>query len=247
MKRRNKHAMKKYIGSAVAVVGAAAVIGTGFVYSNLNETVNAMYAPLSHKSADRESLSTLISDKKAINIMLVGVNPSDSKADVALLAVSPEKGTATSVNVPTKVTEASYAAGGVNAVAEKINAKYGIPVDAYMSININKLPVSIDRVGGIEVNGTHMNGTAATEYVKDAPESVRQAREQAVLRGLLKKTISPATVVNKSFLDSLGSEMQTNFTMSDMTSFATGYHKAVNNIKTVETVDIASVVNSVLK
>ena len=58
----------------------------------------------------------------------------------------------------------------------------------------------------------------------------RQVRNRLLVMALLKKSISPSTLVNNSFLNSISNEMQTDLTMEQMYKIGMDYRRATNNL-----------------
>lgn len=58
----------------------------------------------------------------------------------------------------------------------------------------------------------------------------RQVRNRLVVMALLKKSISPSTLVNTGFLKSISDEMQTDLTMNQMYKIGMDYRHATDNL-----------------
>ncbi len=113
------------------------------------------------------------------------------------------------------------------------------------------LKKAIDQVGGIDVTSPlifnnmgysfvkgqtyHMNGKKALAFAQlrhgdPRQDYGRQERDRLVIMALLKKSVSPSTLLNSSFLNSISSEMQTDLNMNQMYKIAMDYRKATENI-----------------
>ena len=58
----------------------------------------------------------------------------------------------------------------------------------------------------------------------------RQDRDRRVVAALLKKSVSPQTLLNDKFLKSISNEMQTDLTMGQMFTIAKDYRQATDNV-----------------
>ncbi len=80
-----------------------------------------------------------------------------------------------------------------------------------------------------------MNGKKALAFVQlrhgdPMQDYGRQVRNRLLVMALLKKSISPSTLVNNSFLNSISNEMQTDLTMEQMYKIGMDYRRATNNL-----------------
>ena len=152
---------------------------------------------------------------------------------------------------PAKINSA-YTYGGVKEAINSVESHFKIPIDYYFLINMGGLEKAINDVGGVTVTSPltfsylganfvkgqaqHMDGSTALKFTRMRYQDPRgdygrQERQRLVITALLKKSISPTTVLNKDFLDSVSSQVKTDLTLNDMKELAFGYRKATKNIK----------------
>lgn len=150
----------------------------------------------------------------------------------------------------TKMNSA-YTLGGVSETIKTLDKYYSVPIDGYIMINMGGLEKAIDQVGGIDVTSPltfnnmgyhfqegqtyHMSGKKALAFAQlrhgDPNQDYgRQVRDRLVVMALLKKSISPATLLNTKFLNSISNEMQTDLTMNQMYKIGMDYRKATDNL-----------------
>ncbi|EAC3456725.1 hypothetical protein VV27_14510 [Listeria monocytogenes] len=152
---------------------------------------------------------------------------------------------------------AAYAYGGVK-MTQNTTMRFlnGIPFNYYIKINMEGFKDLVNSVGGINVyNSTegisynnkefkkgalHLNGEEALQYVrirKTDPNGDfgRQKRQQDAIIAVSKKLLSTDTVFRlNEILDSVGNNIETDFTMTDITKIAQNYGTAVNNVTNIE-------------
>jgi len=103
--------------------------------------------------------------------------------------------------------------------------------------NSNKFEHSDDNGQTWSKSKTKMNGDAALAFSRmryDDPEGAygRQIRQRIVLEGLIKKSANVSTLLNEKFMSTISSNVRTDLTFGDMTTMASKYIKAKNNIVT---------------
>lgn len=142
-----------------------------------------------------------------------------------LLAVRPLPGTVSVLSIPRDlwVTIPNYGENRINAAhffgegeqsgngpqlaVSTIEANFGVPVDHYIRIQLEKFPMIVDAMGGVEVQletnmagypaGTHLlNGTQALAFVRDrsgTDDFFRMAQGQVFLSSFLRTLLNPTT------------------------------------------------------
>ena len=185
-------------------------------------------------------------------IMMMTVNPKQGKTTIVSLPRDMK------VNLPDYADEspakinAAYTYGGVKETIKTIQKYYQVPIDGYLLVNMGGLEKAINQIGGVEVTspltfdyegyhftkGTtyHMDGDKALafsrlRYDDPAGDYGRQKRQRIIIMALLKKTASYKAILNQKFLNSIASESQTDFSLSDMTKVALDYRNATKTVK----------------
>lgn len=150
----------------------------------------------------------------------------------------------------TKMNSA-YTLGGASETVKTLDKYYSVPIDGYILINMGGLTKAINQVGGIDVTSPltfdnmgyhfeegqtyHLDGKKALAFAQlrhgDPKQDYgRQDRDRRIVMGLLKKSVSPKTLLNQDFLKSISNQMQTNLTMNQMYKIGMDYRKATNNV-----------------
>ncbi|MGN1272618.1 MAG: LCP family protein [Lactobacillus sp.] len=229
LRHKRQRKVVRVVLSFIGGLALATLLAFAIAYKNVRNTVNAMYAPATMQNKGR-NLNSILAQKKALNVMLVGVDSHKSAQAVLLLNLDPKTNTTKATAVDS--AKAVYNQKGVSSAAKAVSAKTNSAVDAYLTINVDGLEKSINREHGVTVNGTKMNGEQAVSYMKVQSESERDEHILTVLTALLKESTSVSTLFNNAFLNSLGDEVQTNLTSSQLTKIATGYAHAAANVNT---------------
>ncbi|ADG40477.1 MULTISPECIES: LCP family protein [Leuconostoc] len=103
--------------------------------------------------------------------------------------------------------------------------------------NSNKYEHSDDNGQTWSASKTRMNGDAALAFSRmryDDPDGDygRQKRQRIVLEGLIKKSASVSTLLNEKFMSTISKNVRTDLTFGDLTTLASKYIDAKNNIVT---------------
>lgn len=261
----------------IVILVVAGGLFAGYVYKNLRDTTDNMYTPVAKtsKSNNGRNLDKLLSEKKPINILLLGIDTGaygrhwkNSRTDtMMMMSINPKKKTTRITSVPRdmKVTlpdyknvspikiNSAYTLGGVEETIKTLDKYYSVPIDGYILINMGGLEKAINQVGGVTVTSPltfsnkgyhfvegktyHMMGKEALAFAQlrhgDPNQDYgRQERDRRIIVGLLQKSVSVKTLLNKDFLDSISKQMQTDLTMNQMYHIGVDYRKATQNQQT---------------
>ncbi len=267
---------------------ALVVIG-GTVYSmqaldDVNSTVNNISKKANRTTKKRET-AVSIEDREPFSILLLGIDTgalgrtetgrSDS---MMVVTVNPEKKTSTIVSLDRDIysdmldgvtfdkLNHAYAYGGVELSMDAVEKLLDIPIDHYVSINMQGLRDLIDAVGGIDVEneidftleGVHvpkgkitLNGKTGLAYArmrKEDPEGDigRQRRQREVVTKIVNKVLSMSGVSNyKSILKAVEKNSQTDLTWNDMLDVAKNYYPAFDHIEQKQLQGEAQVINEI--
>ncbi|WP_397538459.1 LCP family protein [Rummeliibacillus pycnus] len=182
-------------------------------------------------------------------IIVLTINPNSK--DTKMLSIP--RDTYTEIvghNTNDKLNHA-YAFGGIKMSMDSVEHLLNIPIDYVAEINMDGFSDMIDAVGGITVNssrafeqngyqfkvGTNkLDGKAALAFIRnrhDDPEGDfgRQERQRQLISGIIKEAVSVDSLLNyKDIFNSLGKNVQTNLTFSEMMKLLQNYQDSISNI-----------------
>lgn len=156
-----------------------------------------------------------------------------------------------------KKINAAYAFGGAKMASDTTTEFLkGIPFNYYITMNMEGFHDLVDAVGGVTVyNDTEgislgkkvfhkgnvtLDGDNALAYVRirktDAQGDFgRQKRQQQVITAIVKKVLSANVVLSfNKIMNAVGDNVQTDFTLEDVTRIAKNYRGAVNNVENLQ-------------
>ncbi|MDN6113145.1 MAG: LCP family protein, partial [Tetragenococcus halophilus] len=204
------------------------------------------------------------------SVLLLGIDTGDlgrteqGRSDTMMVAtVDPQENKSTLVSIPRdtyvdivghdtqdKINHA-YAFGGASMSMDTVSEFLDIPIDHYVSINMEGIKELVDAVDGVDVNNDlefeqdghtynfgkiHMNGEEALGYLRmrhEDPEGDygRQKRQRKVVEAVIDKSLSLSGATQyRSILDAMEDNMKTDLSFGDMRSIALDYRGAFSNI-----------------
>ena len=146
----------------------------------------------------------------------------------------------------------AYAFGGAAMSMNTVEKFLDIPIDHYVSLNMEGLKELVDAVGGIEVDNdltfskdgfdftigrTKLNGEQALAYSRmryDDPNGDygRQERQRKMVEAIVKKVLTLDGVTQyQSILNAVEKNMKTDMSFDDMRTLALDYRSAFQTIK----------------
>ncbi|MFL2116448.1 LCP family protein [Marinilactibacillus psychrotolerans] len=252
------------------IVGIGAFVAWR-VYSDVQSSTNEMYEEAGHDQI-RNKPVVVDDGKDPFSVLLMGIDTGDmgrtdqGRSDtMMLMTVNPNTKKTTIVSIPRdtyteivgkgtmdKINHA-YAFGGTSMAMNTVQKLFDIPVDYYVSVNMEGLQQIIDAMDGVDITPQltfeqagynfvegqteHMDGNTALEYSRMRHEDPngdygRQERQRAVVEATVEKMASVDSVMNyKSVLNSLSANMQTNLSFDDMVDVFTKYNSAIGTVK----------------
>ncbi|WP_142447385.1 LCP family glycopolymer transferase, partial [Escherichia coli] len=183
-------------------------------------------------------------------IMVATVNPKQEKT----VLVSLPRDTYAEIvghNTMDKINHA-YAFGGTAMTIATVEKLLDIPINYYVSINMQGVESLVDAVGEVEVSNPfaftyedtefpkgpqRLDGSSALKYVRmryDDPEGDygRQARQRQVIKGILQQALSIKGISRyQEILSSLESTIKTDIPFNDLEVLARKYRSAFSTIE----------------
>lgn len=201
---------------------------------------------------DTEEVDSMVG--RSDTLMLLTVNPNTERTSI----VSIPRDTYTEIvgrGHKDKINHA-HAFGGASMAVNSVQNLFDIPVDYYVSVNMESMQQIVDATGGITIippltfnqgqynftegQPTHMDGSQALAYSrmrKTDPDGDygRQFRQRQVIEGTLQSVASVDSIRNyQSILAAMSENMRTNMSFDDMVDLFSNYRSAANDIDQVQ-------------
>ena len=284
--RRRRNRRKKSRGSKLLIGCAGfliilVLIGAGVLYMMYREvrnTTSQMEVQVTEEQVQHESRPEPVdvdAGEDPFSVLVLGIDNDEDRDylvgrsdTMMLMTVNPNTDKTSIVSIPRdtyteiigrgfldKINHA-YAFGQASMSINTVQNLFDVPVDYYVSVNMDSMPEIIDAIGGIEVvpnvsfehsgyyftqgEVTHVDGQRALAYSRmryDDPNGDygRQARQREVIEATLRQVASVDSIRNyQGVLNSLGSTVETNMTFDEMVDLFFNYRSAVNEIDQVQ-------------
>lgn len=276
IKNRKPKRRHPILRAVVLIVLVALFLAGGYAarfYSQAKKAVAKTYDPVSTKAVNSD-----LNGKKPISILLMGTDTGafgrtdTGRSDTLMLVtINPKEKKTTMLSIPRDTLAEMVGTGDQSPTYEKINAAYSygksdaaiktvekllnVPINYYVTVNMEGLQKIVDAVGGVDVNvpftwtdantggqtfkkgKAHLNGELALAYARmrdEDPEGDygRQKRQQEVINQIVKHLMSVKSLTNyQKVMDSLSSSMRTNLTFDDMMAIAQNYRSSASTIE----------------
>lgn len=241
--RRRKRHIGCWIAEIVGVLLLTVLLVIGYAYKNARDAATTMYTPVSKSTKsnkNRSSLDKILDAKKPVNLLILGTDTGAEGRSVKnyhgltdlmmFVTVNPSKKhtLVTTIARDSKVNLPDYPE--VSPI--KLNSAYSLGGVDVIS------PLTFDNMGYSFKKGQmyHISGKKALAFVQlrhgdPRQDYGRQERERLVMMAAIKKSVSYKTILNSSFMQSLGDSMQTDLSMNDMIKLAMNYQGVTDNVK----------------
>lgn len=265
--RVKKRKKKKWILTFLSILFLAILSIGIYLYTSVKSTINDVHVSLDREKSDKRTEKVSLEELNPISILLMGVDEREGdrgRSDTMIVVtLNPQKNSMQMFNIPRdtrveiigkekqdKINHA-YAFGGPEMSVKTVENFLDIPVDYFISVNMEALSDVVDALGGITVNnpiewvetggyyhkkgfvynkgeisldGAQTLGFVRMRYQDPRGDFGRQQREQIVLNAIIDKgaSLSSVTKIN-SLLDVIGKNTKTNMTLDDMINIQQNY------------------------
>ncbi|WP_071131208.1 LCP family glycopolymer transferase [Enterococcus timonensis] len=276
---------KKIILSIVALVTLLAGVGCAYAVSAVkkaNQTVDEIYESVDReKPVDNNDKPVNFEATEPFSILLLGVDTGglgredQGRSDTMMVVtINPEQKKSTIISLDRDIytqivghgtydkLNHAYAFGGVGMAMDSVEALLDIPINHYLTINLQGFADLVDAVGGITVDNQYhfeldgvelypgkqdLDGTQALSYARfrkynastgmGDPEGDigRQRRQREVIEAIVKKILSFNSISRyEDILAAVQKNTKTDLVWNDMLNIVQGYTGAANNIEPLQ-------------
>lgn len=291
-KPRNRGRSKGCLFGCLIFILIAAVIGAViafFIYRDVQSTTGDMYSEIEEEQVTHQSRENnpvdVDSGQDPFSVLLMGVDTGEEgrtdqgRSDTMMvMTVNPNTNQTTIASIPRdtyveipgagmdKINHA-YAFGGTSLAVNTVQNLFNMPIDFYVSVNMEGLQQMVDALGGITIapamsfsqggysftegQPTLMNGDMVLSYVRmryEDPEGDygRQARQRQVVQGIIDGIASVDSIFNyRNVLSVMSDNMQTNMEFGQMVDVFTNYRNAISNMEQIQMSGSGTMMNGV--
>ncbi|MFD2830264.1 LCP family glycopolymer transferase [Corticicoccus populi] len=246
-----------------------------YVYLQLKGTADSMYDDdFEDSQSQLRDTDVQINEGDPISVVLFGTDDDEARNEVQMgqrsdtmmvVTLNPNTGEGKMVSIPRdtraeivdqgtveKINHA-YAYGGPVGAKNTVENFLDVPIDYFVSINMDGFETIVDELGGVTVTSNdtfeqsgytfnhgqtyEMDGEEALAFARarkgvgSGGDGGRQQRQQLLVQAIAKEMISLQTVTNfNSILDVLGDNIRTNIQFNEMNTLRSEYQDAATNI-----------------
>ncbi|MGV3095043.1 LCP family protein [Staphylococcus borealis] len=253
----------------------AVVVGYLFIkLKSLNDSVNTL---LNRSHSELRKTSTKEGDP--MTVVLYGIDSDSQRAkensgqrsdSIVLMSINPDEKKTVMVSVPrdtrakivghgtTEKINHAYAYGGPDMAVKSLEHLMGVPVDHYISINMDGVKTVVDEIGGVTLtsNGSFttrdssntyqftkgkeykMDGKEALAYMRSRKEDGaggdegRQLRQQQVITAVAREAFSVNSVTKlNGIFKAAQDNLKTDLSFVQLNRFKSDYDKAQDNVE----------------
>lgn len=246
-----------------------------YVYLQLKGTADSMYDDdFQDSQSQLRDTDVQINEGDPVSVVLFGTDDDEARNEVQMgqrsdtimvVTMNPNTGEGKMVSIP-RDTQAeivdqgtvekinhAYAYGGPVGAKNTIENFLDVPIDYFVSVNMDGFETIVDELGGVTVTSNdtfeqsgyqfnhgetyEMDGDQALAFARarmgvgSGGDGGRQQRQQLLVQSIAREMISLQTVTNfNSILDVLSDNIRTNIQFNEMNSLRGDYQDAATNI-----------------
>ena len=252
------------------------LIGGFWVYNNIQNTADEAYEPIDNQQVHESRDEPVdVSQGDPASVLLMGIDTgAEGRTDqgrsdtMMVMAANPNTESSTLVSIPRdtyteiagrgtmdKINHA-YAFGGTSMAVNTVQNMFNIPIDYYVSVNMEGLEQIVDALGGVTVTPNmsfesggytftegqevQLDGQMALAYSRLRYEDPsgdygRQERQRQVVQAIVNSIASVDSIMNyQGILEVIGNNMQTNMTFGEMVDVFGEYRTSGSNMEQVQ-------------
>ncbi|MDE5415833.1 LCP family glycopolymer transferase [Alkalihalobacterium chitinilyticum] len=274
--------MKKILIIASIIIGIVglSVVGYGFyLFKTVKDTASEMHEPI-----EREKTRLVDFDsREPLSFLLTGVDSSGDEIKgrsdtIIVMTVNPNEKSVKMLSIPRdtrteiigrgtqdKINHA-YAFGGVSMTMDTVENFLGIPIDHYISVNMEGFKDIVDAVGGVKVENTFsfnyegfnfpqgelfLNGEKALAYSRmryDDPRGDfgRNDRQRQVIHGIIQEGAQISSITRlDDMLRAIGNSVKTDLDFDAMNKIQSKYREARHSVEEIQITGSGTRINGI--
>ena len=266
--RKKKMSKKKIALFTFLILLIMAALAVGYYYNEFNKVVDKMNT---NTNTTEVPVSEKLPHIDPFSVLLLGIDERDNdtgRSDTMIVVtVNPDDGSMKMLSIPrdsrveiigngtTEKINHAYARGGIPMAIDTVENVLDIPIDFYVSVNMEGFLSLVDILGDIEVNNDmdlvyrdytfpkgniHLNGEEALifsriRYEDPRGDFGRQLRQKQLIEALLGKAKNPSILLKMDdVMKVMGENVSMNFSQSQILNLQKLYSKLDKNIDQIQ-------------
>lgn len=256
----------------IAAVVLLSITGYGvYLWASVNETAQDMYEPIEREEekSEKREVKVDVENQEPLSFLISGVDSSGEELKgrsdtMIVLTVNPQKESIKMLSIPRdtrteiigrgtveKINHA-YAWGGVEMAIDTVENFLDIPIDHYVSINMEGFVGIVDALGGVTVDNDFefsqsgyrfpvgeqkLSGEEALAYSRMRKEDSRgdfgrNDRQREIVEAVILEAADISSIARAGdILDAVGKSVRTDLTLSEMWTIQSNYRGARHQVE----------------
>ncbi|MDM7881164.1 LCP family protein [Staphylococcus borealis] len=275
--KKKKSTIFKVLLTIIIIVVVLAIIAGVYLFSKIHSLSDSITNPLDRDKSELRDKPAKEGDP--MTVVLYGIDDDAQREQqgmgqrsdsIVLMSVNPKDKKTLMVSVPrdtrakivgkgtTEKINHAYAYGGPKMAVNSLEKLMGVPVDHYISIDMDGVKTVVDELGGVNVtsnasfttkttNGTYsfkqgqsykMDGKKALAYMRSRKEDGaggdegRQLRQQQVITAVAREAFSVNSVTKlNGIFKAAQDNLKTDLSFVQLNRFKSDYDKAQDNVE----------------
>ncbi|TMW72236.1 LCP family glycopolymer transferase [Alteribacter natronophilus] len=280
--------MKKFflISGLILLLAIGSVAGYGYyMYSSVQSTVDKkMHVTTDREKSERREVEVNIEEKEPLSFLLMGVDTGAGRTDrgrtdtLMVVTVNPNDESMKMMSIPRdtrtemvgrghddKINHA-YAFGGAEMAMASVENFLDIPIDYFMTVNMDGFQEMVDAVGGVTVNNNFsfrqsgynfdegeisLDGSQALAYSRMRSQDPqgdlgRNERQRQIVDAMIHEGAQFSSITRAGdILDALGNNIRTDLTFDKMMTIQNNYRSARHNSETLDLAGSGARINNI--
>ncbi|WP_209121747.1 LCP family protein [Alkalihalobacillus sp. BA299] len=269
------------IASIIVAVIVLSIAGYGFyLYKTVKDTVTEMHQPIEREKTTR---IVEVEKKQPLSFLITGV---DSRGEeikgrsdtIIVMTVNPNKKSVKMLSIPRdtrthivgkgiddKINHA-YAFGGVGMAMDTVSELLDIPIDHYVSVNMEGFKDIVDAVGGVTVNNSFafkegrftfpegeitLSGEEALAYSRMRKQDPRgdfgrNDRQRQIINAVIQEGAQISSISKiDDMLQAIGHNVKTDIEFDDMKEIQSKYRDARHTVEQLQISGTGTTMNGI--
>ncbi|WP_096185797.1 LCP family glycopolymer transferase [Evansella halocellulosilytica] len=260
------------IGSIVGLLFLS-VAGYGFyLYKSVENTVDdRMHVTIDREKSAKRDVEVDMENQDPLAFLLLGVDTREADSGrsdtMMVITANPEDNSMKMVSIPrdtrteivgrgtTEKINHAYAHGGPEMAMDTVENYLDIPIDYFMTVNMEGFKDIVDALGGVTVDNDFafnqsghsfdagelfLNGDEALAYARmrkadSRGDLGRNDRQRQIINSIIEEGAQFSSVTKaQSLLDAMGNNIATNLNFDQMMKIQSNYRSVRHNMTTLE-------------
>ncbi|WP_368503145.1 LCP family protein [Alkalihalophilus sp. As8PL] len=261
----------KIIGIILGILFLSVVGYGAYLYFSVTSTANEIHEPLERDSdkSDKRTEKVNVDNQDPLSILIAGVDSTgeahSGRSDtIIVLTVNPREESIKMLSIPrdtrteligrgtTEKINHAYAWGGIKMTVDTVENFLDVPIDHYVSVNMEGFTSIVDALGGVTVNNDFAFSQSGYQFnegenVLDGDQALaysrmrkadsrgdfgRNDRQREIVEAVIQEAAQISSITRAGdMLDAVGKSVRTDLSLNDMWSVQSNYKEARHSIE----------------